>query len=137
VRSAPASAPSEATVAPPDNGQYLSRLIAYIPAEAISVHQAIRGFVPEPERLSVMPWVEGLLIIATPIWVSVMTRNNAEPVAWHQVVISTLAFIVWLLAVKAALFASLGWPDYYGSIIMVACGIMVFPLLEQLFRRLP
>jgi hypothetical protein len=134
----PMSAP-EAAAAAPDGGQYLSRLVAYIPAETITAHQAFRGFVPESDRMAVMPVLEALLIVATPIWVAYMTREKTEPVAWHQVLISGLAFIVWLLAVKAALVSSLpfAWADYYGSILMVGCGVLIFPMLERFFRNAP
>jgi hypothetical protein len=117
----------------------MSRLVAYIPAEIITAHQAFRGFIPEADRASVMPFLELLLIVATPVWMAYMTRERHDPVAWHQVLISALAFVVWLLAIKAALVGCLPltWPDYYGSILIVACGVLIFPLLERLFRRAP
>jgi hypothetical protein len=120
---------------------YLSRLVKYIPAEAITVHGAIQGFATSEAAVvsrSVMAWAGYLLLLLVPIWVLVMTRAPGDTPAWHQVLISTLAFLVWLAATNSPAVVDLvpGWRPLYGSIAMVACVVIVFPLLEQVMRRL-
>lgn len=123
---------------------YFSRLVAYIPAETITVYQAVESYVQDEPAASANPklLVVGLLLLVlTPIWVAVMTKDRTDTLATHQIVISTLAFFVWLLASANPIVNWISdafrfeWDGDYGAIALVVSGIFIFPLIEQAFRK--
>ncbi len=95
----------------PDEGgedNYTAKLIKYIPAEIIALHQSLAGFAtttqagaPVPFNDTLIQWLIVGLLILTPFWFAASTRARGEPVAWSQIVLSTLAFVIWLLAVHS------------------------------------
>ena len=90
-------------------GDYMARLITYIPGEVIAVYQAVAGLLKPQAKAPSAAEVSAasgpllavglVLLLLTPIWIFFSTRERNEPAAVHQIVISTLAFLVWLLAV--------------------------------------
>ena len=120
---------------PPDN--YVQQLVKYIPAESIATYQAIAGLVtdsratgsPNPTLL----WIGAVILIGTPLWTFLATKSSDQKPAWYQVVVSFLAFAIWLGAVDNPLAHILfpGWTTTDGSIALILATGFVFPLLSM------
>ena len=110
----------------------VSKIIKYIPAEVIALHQALSGFSVGNEKLVAI--LIGVLAALTPIWYATSTRDAGEPIQWSQVVLSSLAFAFWLFAVKSpalALVPGLNLSDQAGTILFVFF-MGITPLLEKI-----
>ncbi len=138
----PPRAPGQPTVRPAarsdgsgDQGSssLVGRLVTYVPTEAITTYHTVMGVVPEASRASAGLWLGVFLLLLTPFWVAVMTRDRTEPIAWHQVGISTGAFLIWLVVVGNPLAAWLGISQtWVGTLMMTLYVIIVVPLVERL-----
>jgi hypothetical protein len=126
---------------------FLAKVIKYIPAETIAAYQAAIGFVPESAQSSVVPYFALFLVIFTPLWVLVATKEATESWAWYQALAAMVAFLVWLFAI-----ASPAWPwvvdavngagaavqaapGYIRSLVLLASSLL-FPLVEKGLQRL-
>lgn len=111
----------------------VGRLVTYVPTEAITTYHTVMGVVPEASRASAGLWLGMFLLLLTPFWVAIMTRDSTEPVAWHQVGISTGAFLIWLVVIGNPLAAWLGISQtWVGTLMMTLYVIIVVPLVERL-----
>lgn len=102
---------------------YLGRLVKYIPAEIVAIYLAATGFVPAVDE-SRQTWlwiIFGVCAFLTPIYFYLATqdkKNRKGPLV-KQVVLATVAFPVWVLAVGGP-FAALAWyKSYVASIILI------------------
>ncbi|MFQ5348777.1 MAG: hypothetical protein ACE5ED_13230 [Rhodothalassiaceae bacterium] len=119
--------------ATPGEDSYLAKIVTYIPAEAIATYQAIVGVVPDERGDAVIPWVAGIILLLTPLWMYVATKDENEPPAWHQIIAAPVAFAVWLIAIGSPLVdVVFGAPiePWLGSVILIAA-TAVIPLVEK------
>lgn len=144
-----ATMPSAAPVATSGEDGYVSKLVKYIPAEIIALQQLFNGIAPAPEaasdltnRMVVFGGLSLGLLVLTPFWFAATTRDKGEPVAWSQVVLSTLAFAIWLFAVGSpaiSLLRSWGLPETGLTVsdwsILFAVFVAVTPMLEKIVSR--
>jgi hypothetical protein len=79
----------------------LSKIIKYIPGEVIALHQALDGFAEVDGFSSLIKWLIVFLLISTPFWFVFTTKTSSESIAWSQVILSPIAFVVWLIAVQS------------------------------------
>lgn len=133
---------------------YFGRLVTYIPAEIIAVYQtihvglggsAIQGSdtagavaIDKPALL----WIGLFLLAVTPFWTWFSTTAVGEKPPIHQMVNAFAAFAIWLVMVGNPVQLWVAgwvgdWQPYYGSAAMVLVVGIVFPLVEQIVKRLP
>lgn len=94
---------------------YLDRLLKYIPAEVIALYLGVTNAVPSSN-----PWTDhgyhltlwilfALTVASTPIYMYFVTQNRpGEPALWSQIIISSVAFPIWVFAIGGP-FRYLSW----------------------------
>ena len=92
---------ADAPAAAPDD--YLSRLVKYVPSEVVAAYLALVALVPKPTPpeldSSAELWLYFVFgLIATPIYLTLTIRRGGQPVYRRQLVLSTIAFVIWAVA---------------------------------------
>jgi hypothetical protein len=84
---------------PPDG--YLDRLVKYIPAEIIALYLGAANVVPSTDpSFHAAIWIIAILTtLCTPIYMYFSTRETGQPTLWSQIVISSIAFPIWVFAI--------------------------------------
>jgi hypothetical protein len=116
----------EETPKKPDD--YLDRLLKYIPAEIIALYLAVTNAVPSTDRsYHLTLWIVFAVTVAsTPIYMYFATQNRpAEPVLWSQIVISSVAFPIWVFAIGGP-FRYLPWYEAKHWIAAVVISFVTF-----------
>jgi hypothetical protein len=94
-----------AASAAPVPDTYINQIVKYIPAEIIALQQFLNGggaiYAQNTFSEAIFGWLSIGVLLLTPFWFATSTREKGEPVAWSQVVLSTVAFAVWLLAIES------------------------------------
>jgi hypothetical protein len=100
---------------------YVTRLVKYIPAEIVAAFLVIDGILKAVTGVQAnLYWLIFIvLLILTPLYTWRVTTEAGLPVAYVQVVVSTLSFIVWVFAIGGP-FSLLSWyQPVYGSILLI------------------
>ena len=82
----------------------VAKVVKYIPAEIIALQQLLEGGAAATGAaagVQVFGWLSLSLLVLTPFWFAASTREAGQPVAWSQVVLSTVAFAIWLFAIDS------------------------------------
>ncbi len=111
----------------PEVDSYFTKLLKYIPAEIVSGYVAINGiFKSVKEVTTVFQWVVvGALTLLTLLYIWRLTAEPGKKAAVSQIIISTIAFPVWVFALGGP-FAEMGWYQYYyGAILLIVYTLMV------------
>jgi hypothetical protein len=102
---------------------YFDRVIKYIPSDIVGAWIAIAGFVPsekvEPNSGTIL-WIAfavGLVLCA--LWTWMQTREERKPPATMQIVLSTAAFAIWVIALGRPVDSIPGYHQYYGSLLLI------------------
>ncbi len=118
---------------PPVADDYLGRLVKYVPAEIIALYLTVAGIIPpDPTgrpRATVL-WVVffGCLVLV-PVFTWVATTRHGRPPLTAQVVISTLAFPIWVFAIGGP-FASLAWYQPWIASVVLAFATTLMGLYQ-------
>jgi len=94
---------------------YIDRLLKYIPAEIIALYLGTTNVVPlsdpqHPRQQEIATWViAALAALATPLYLYVTTRKKGAPTVWPQIIISSIAFPVWVFAIGGPFELSFCW----------------------------
>jgi len=111
----------------PERDNYLSRLVKYIPAEVVALYLTIDPLLRKgyPQELQWALLLFGLVV--TPFYL--MRLGNVRKT--QQLVISTLAFAVWVFAIGGP-FGALDWYIKYPACPAIAVSVYTFlvPLIE-------
>lgn len=98
--------------------QYQDRLIKYIPGDVIAVYLAITGILKTAGGhvpVQVIQWVV-FVVLLPGTWFYLW--RVAQVTKWQQIVISVVAFIVWVFSLGGP-FTQLHWYDpIYGAIVL-------------------
>lgn len=95
--------------AQPDD--YKNRLLKYIPAEIVTLYLALRGIIEGRDASLTIAVAWGVIAIGIILTVLHLYRIGKVR-KWSQIIISTLAFIVWVLAIGGEPFVTqLNGPD--------------------------
>lgn len=123
ARSRARGAESATAVAEARPDDYKQRLIKYIPAEVIALHLTLDALLrASGEGQGALPWaVFAFCFAATPLYLwRVAGVGKAS-----QLLISTVAFAVWIFAVGGP-FAALAWyKPIYGGILLPAYTFLI------------
>ena len=115
-----------AAAAPTIDG-YFDKLLKYIPAEINGAWIAITGILagladPSPALL----WILfGVFILLTVGVIFRLTQAQNQPTPWIQIAISTVAFVVWVLALGGPFATIPGYNTAYGAILMIIYTVVV------------
>lgn len=109
----------------PDN--YLGRLVKYIPPDVIATFIFLEGAVgssADPHRMQFSWAVFFIILLATPFYL----RKVAGIDTFRQILLSTIAFVVWAIAYQGPPFSFLQVPSLYTTVVL---GLYTFllPLL--------
>ena len=97
----PSSVAFATTSSPAVNDDYLDRLVKYIPAEVVALYLGATNVVPlkDPSHWTALWIIAGLCAVCTPIYMYVATKEGCKPTLWSQILISSIAFLVWVFAI--------------------------------------
>jgi len=115
----------------PEIDSYISRLFKYIPAEVVALYLLLDGLVGasgHPQSFLMQLVIFIALIIGTPLYLWRMQKVDAKkkPI---QLVLSTVAFILWVLAI-GGIFTYFGWYDPLWGAILVPIYTFLVALVE-------
>ena len=118
---------------PPAVDDYLGRLVKYVPAEIIALYLTVAGIIPptptgRPNTTALWVVFFGCLVLV-PVFTWVATTRHGRPPLIPQVVISTLAFPVWVLAIGGP-FASLAWYQPWIASVVLAFATTLMGLYQ-------
>lgn len=81
---------------------YFDKVVKYIPADIVAAWVAVTGIVDSSkdkiDEEMVLRLTFGAGVLLTCAWTWKQTTEQDQPVAWKQIIISTIAFIVWVIA---------------------------------------
>ena len=98
-----------------------TQLVKYIPAEIVALFIAITGILNSATGLpEIVHWIVFLgALLLTPLYVWRATRDEKLPTAMGQIVISTVAFVIWVFAIGGP-FVYLSWYNpAYGDLLLL------------------
>jgi hypothetical protein len=98
--------------------QYADRLMKYIPGEVVSLFILLNGLAANaPETIPRVPLQWGVFVVLL-VGTWFYLRRILKVTKWQQLVISTVAFVVWVFFLGGP-FVSLGWYDqFYGTFLL-------------------
>jgi hypothetical protein len=116
-----------------DQETYRDRVLKAIPSDVLGVFVAANGVVAStPEKLHWLYWVVfGLCLVATPLWL----RFRDEVRSWLQLVLASIAFVIWSMTLGDAAFATIpGYPTVIGSVLLIVYSGIAAPLITKLIK---
>ena len=114
----------QAAGTPPKLDGFFERVLKYIPAEIVGAWIAVTGLVESAsgnvseETVLWLAFAFGVLI--TPLWIWQQTEEPGRRPAITQMLLATLAFVVWVFAVGQPFELSFNWYDpLLGSLVLI------------------
>ncbi len=114
----------------PEVDSYFTKILKYIPAEIISGYVAINAIFKSITDVStVFHWiVVAALTALTGLYIWRLTNEPQKPPAVSQIIISTVAFVVWVFALGGP-FTEMAWYQYYYGAILLVMYTLAVPVL--------
>jgi hypothetical protein len=107
---------------------YFDKIVKYIPADIVAAWVAISALVKGATGIPVdtVLWISFAVgLVLTAWWTWTQTSVPGQPPAVKQIIISTLAFAVWVFAIGAP-FDTLGWyRTVYASILLIGYTLVI------------
>jgi len=107
---------------------YFDRVIKYIPADIVGAWVAVTGLINSATNVpsATVFWIAFIIGgVLTAVWTLRQTREPKKPPAITQTMISTGAFIVWVIALGGP-FATLEfYRPLYGSLLLILYTLVV------------
>ena len=105
---------------------YLDALLKMIPAEAVSLYLAGLGVIPGTESIALIGWsIFCLLVVVIVRVIGTSDRKAGVNPDWVHVVISMIAFVIWMYSLGGP-FVTLGiHVPYIGSLLVLAWTFLV------------
>jgi hypothetical protein len=115
-----AYATASTTADKPDG--YIDRLLKYIPSEIIALYLGVTNVVPvQDSSYWLSLWIITIVTaLCTPIYMYIMTKEDGQPTAWEQIVISSIAFPIWVFAIGGP-FVQYSWyaPKHWIAAVII------------------
>jgi hypothetical protein len=124
------------TLATSDSGssvkEYLDRLARLVPAEALTLYFFGIGTIP-PQRVRLLAVWTGICLLVVLVSRIFGTKDNAAglPVQWPTVVLSAIAFAIWVYALGGEPFKMLKWHDPVVANLVVAGWNVIVPMIYR------
>jgi hypothetical protein len=111
--------------------QYVDKLFKYIPADVTAGWIAVTGLLSQLSNpSSALLWVLFVIFVAfAALWTWRQTRLAGAPPAIVQIIIATIAFIVWVFALGGPFATLPWWNSVYGAILLIVYTLAV-PLIN-------
>src|SRR4051812_43369270 len=81
---------------------YFDRVIKYIPSDVVGAWVAVTGIIPsagQDANSGTILWAAfGFGVVITALWVWRQTQAPNRPIAYTQIAMATVAFVVWVFA---------------------------------------
>jgi len=110
-----------AAAAPSIDG-YFDRVLKYIPGEVVAGWVTITGIIAASSTgdSAVLLWVLfGVFLLLTAGYTWKLTNVAGQPPAIKQIVIATIAFVVWALALGGPFATISGYSTVWGSVALI------------------
>jgi len=108
-------------------------IIKWIPIEIIGVYKSVSGLgAPDGSFVSII-WI--LCLAATPLWIAFAAREPKEPVPVRQVILSSIAFLVWTAGTESWIAHLFAWKSQIGSAILFF-GTLLLPILDGVLKSM-
>ncbi len=107
---------------------YFDKLLKYIPADIVGAWIAVTGLIAGAAggANSTVLWVVfAVFVVITVVWVWKQTAAPGKPAAVTQIVISTIAFVVWVFALGGPFESLPFYQHLYGSILLIIYTLVV------------
>ena len=97
---------------------YSTRLLKYIPAEVVAVYVFVEGLIKQSSDTSSIQTLLWIVFVATFILTPLYLWRVQKVQKWVQLVVSTIAFAVWVFSLGGP-FAMLAWyKAIYGAVLL-------------------
>ncbi|GAC1342783.1 MAG: hypothetical protein NVSMB18_17430 [Acetobacteraceae bacterium] len=108
---------------------YFDKIIKYIPSDVVGAWIAATGVIKSSNSAghgsSRALWIAFAVgVVATALWTWKQTTEPNAPPAIKQIAMSTLAFVVWVVALGGPFATIDGYQDYIGSLLLI--GYLLF-----------
>ncbi len=106
---------------PPD--EYPDRLRKYIPTEAVSFWLFVSGVIQstgdDVPKVAILWLLFVIGVVGTFAWTRYQTKEPKKKTAWTQILISCIAFIVWVIATGGPLLQAIPfYQPVYGTLLL-------------------
>jgi hypothetical protein len=103
-----------------DFQSYLDRLIKMIPAEVIGLYLVGSGIIPAGQKIALIVWTAVCLIAVVVIRIyGTYDPTKKHPIDWLHVLISAVAFLIWIYTIGGP-FAAYGLTvSWVGSLLVL------------------
>lgn len=110
-----------------DESEYSKRLLKNIPSEILGAYVAINGMLSASPTPNWLYWIIfGVLLVLTPLWL----RFGQEVKQVWQLVLSTIAFLIWAMTVPGAFDVVPYAATIGGALVIIYSGI-VAPMISK------
>ena len=111
---------------------YFDKLIKYIPSEIVGGWIAVKGLIASDNDVpqDSLLWI--LLLVFTILTIFYIAKQTSEPrkkTAKTQIILSTLAFIIWVFALGEPFSSLVFYRPLYGSLVLILYNLTV-PLIN-------
>ena len=107
---------------------YFDKVVKYIPADIVGAWTAVTGLITGATKVSstTVLWIVFVVgVVLTAAWTWKQTTEPKRKTAVTQIVISTIAFVVWVFALGGP-FATWGFYNpVYGSLLLIGYTLVV------------
>jgi hypothetical protein len=108
-------------------------MLKHVPTEILGAYLAVAGLLATIDAgtaLTVAQWVNfGLFLVATPLWMIFVSRVTS---IWQNV-LSTVAFLIWVMTIVGGPFAFM--PPAIGSASVIVFSAVIAPVVASAFAR--
>ncbi len=109
-----------------ESNDFKDRLVKLIPSEIITAYVTIQGlisgYVGTGNTKTLMWIIFATLFVLTPIYLYFITNVRK----WGQIIFTTIAFIIWVIAVGSPITTILEFPSIFiGSILLVIYTLLI------------
>ena len=122
-----------------DQDKVLAAIIKWIPVEVIASYEFLLGVIPATASGFRFGLSVAFSFLLTPLWVGFASRDAArnEPIAWRQVILSSIAFVLWALGTQVWIGSHLfsDWAPWMGSVVL-GLGALILPIGDGALARL-
>ncbi len=103
---------------------YFDRVIKFIPSDVVGAWLAVTGIIksldPSASGSSVVQWIAFAVgVVLTAGWTWRQTTEPGTSTATLQILMSTIAFVVWVIALGGPFAMLPGYKEYYGSLLLI------------------
>jgi hypothetical protein len=100
---------------------YLDRLMKMIPAEVIGLYLVGNGIIPADQKIALIIWTVICLIGVVVVRIyGTYDQSKQHPLDWPHIVISAIAFVIWVYAIGGGPFAAFSLTiPWVGSLLVL------------------